>query len=144
MWTAGFTNVTVAGQVGVWQVSQGGRHGVSLGVGGGLQGNSYVYNLFILRSNQLGVFGVVMTSPHSHVLGARPTAASLLISGMALSALLTWAAVEKTGSATFLAAWVAQVRSQTQTVGETLTNAAIREVLKIYYQTYWYFREQLI
>lgn len=30
-----------------------------------------------------------------------------------------------------------------QTVGAVLTNAAIREVLKIYYQTYWYFRVQL-
>lgn len=50
------------------------------------------------------------------------------------------AAVEEMGSATFLAAWVAQDRSQSQTVGAALTNAAIRGVLKIYYQTYWYFR----
>lgn len=81
--------------------------------------------------------------PAPRLLAARPTA-SLLISGLASSALLTWAAGEETGSATFLAAWVAQVRSLSETVGATLTNAAIKGVVKIYYQTYWYFRVQLI
>lgn len=82
-------------------------------------------------------------TPHPH-----PSTASLLISGLPRHSAdlgpTGQAAVEETGSATFLAARVAQVRSQSQTVGAALTNAAIKGVLTIYYQTYWYFRVQLI
>lgn len=92
--------------------------------GGGLQGHSYVYNLCILHSNLLGVGGVLSISSTDDC-GLDPTA-SRLISSLAPCAPLTWAAVDEMGSATLLGAWIVPVRSQSQTVGATLTNAAIR------------------
>ena len=146
-WTGGGL-VCYSGEEGVREQSQ--PEGV------GLQGSSYVYNLCILYSNPLGFGGVVNISsqwwppppspahPSTGQTHCEPADQWLVPQCSDDRSPTGHAAVEETGSATFLAAWVAQVRSQSQTVGAVLTNAAIRGVLQIYYQTYWYSRVELI
>lgn len=99
MWTSGFTNVTVAGQVGVWWVAQGvrrwgGFRNRQSAWGGGVARQQLCLKPLHFVLKPIGSwwrgehkFPVESSPPSSW---ARPIA-SLLISGLAPGALLTWA-----------------------------------------------------